>query len=43
MAITQIFDEETQQTIKTIELFLQKVVKDKMYWTRDIMNFFSIE
>jgi hypothetical protein len=43
MAITDIFDEETQQTIKEIEQFLQKVVKDKMYWTRDVMGFFQIE
>ena len=43
MAITEIFDEETQNNIKMVEQFLQKVVKDKMYWTRDIMMFFKIE
>ena len=43
MAITDIFDQDTQQTIKEVEQFLQKVVKDKMYWTRDILNFYQIE
>lgn len=38
--VTDIFDEDTQNAIKNIELFLQQVVKDKMYWTRDILAFF---
>ena len=35
--ITQIFDQDTQNTIKSIERFFKSVVKNKMYWTRDIL------
>ena len=41
--VTQIFDQNTQQTIKDIEKFFMLVVKDKMYWTRDILGFFGIQ
>ena len=41
--MTQIFDESTQQTIKSIEHFFKQIVKDKMYWTRDILHFFGVK
>jgi len=41
--VTQIFDESTQQTIKSIEHFFKQIVKDKMYWTRDILHFFGVK
>ena len=40
--ITQIFDEDTQHTIKAIERFFKAIVRNKMYWTRDILQFFGI-
>ena len=41
--VTQIFDESTQHTLKNIETFFKKVVRDKMYWTRDVLYFFGIK
>jgi hypothetical protein len=41
--VTEIFDESTQQTIKSIEHFFKQIVKDKMYWTRDILHFFGVK
>ena len=40
--ITQIFDEDTQYTIRSVEKFFKQIVKNKMYWTRDILQFFGI-
>lgn len=41
--VTQIFDESTQNSIKSIEAFFRAVVKDKLYWTRSILEFFGIK
>lgn len=41
--VTQIFDESTQITLKNLEYFFKKIVREKMYWTREILNFFGIK
>ena len=41
--VTQIFDEQTQNIIKNIQNFFSNVVKDKVYWNREILQFFGIK
>ena len=41
--VTQIFDEQTQKIIKHIQNFFSNVVKDKVYWNREILQFFGIK
>jgi hypothetical protein len=43
MNVTEIFDSRTQQAIKDVESFFKEVIKDKLYWRRDILTFFGIE
>lgn len=41
--MTDIFSEQTQQTITAVEIFFKQVVSDKMLWTRDILVWFGIK
>ena len=43
MNVTQIFDEETQNIILSIQKFFTSIVKDKIYWNREILRFFEIK
>ena len=42
MSVTQIFSEQTQAIIAEVETFFQKIVGDKMLWTRDILGWFGV-
>jgi hypothetical protein len=41
--VTQIFDNQTKLAIQDIERFFKEVVQDRIYWRRDILQFFGIE
>ena len=43
VSVTDIFSEQTQQTINAVEVFFKQVVGDKMLWTRDILVWFGIK
>lgn len=43
MNVTDIFDSQTQKAIHSIEQFLQEVIRNKLYWRRDILTFYGIE
>lgn len=43
MNVTDIFDSSTQKAIHSIERFLQEVIRNKLYWRRDILTFYGID
>mmetsp|Transcript_26313 Transcript_26313/g.40160 ORF Transcript_26313/g.40160 Transcript_26313/m.40160 type:complete len:213 (+) Transcript_26313:1249-1887(+) len=40
--VTQIFDEQTQLVLKDVETFFKRITSDKIYWTKNILQFFQI-
>ena len=43
VSVTQIFDANTQNIIKEVEIFMKGIVSNKMYWTREVLQFFGIK